>query len=159
MSTSIVAKSVGDDLLITAKELEYDERNKVSLFKGQVSIKKNNFEMLGEKLLLTQRENGYYAVLTAENQPVKFTKLNDSTLETIKGQAFKLEYDSIKNQVLLLGNAEITINKGATGMQDQLKGENAVYNLDSGIFNITGANDKSLGTNSNVKVLISPRTK
>lgn len=160
-STSLLALQSDQEqpTRIDADKMTYSELKNINIFSGNVLLTRGSLVIRGEKLTLTQKPDGsQFAVV--EGKPATFKQQRDSdTAEVllIKGQANKITFDGIKEQIVLKGNAGIqkTSNDQVT---EQISGTTITYeqkteflSVESGIKNSTGKPDR-------VQAIIKPVT-
>lgn len=96
-------------------------------YKGSFVATQGSMRLEGNALKLEQKKNMELDRITASGQPVRFSKRNYQTGETVNGSAQKIIYDANKLLIILEGNAKITSDQGKS-----MQGGMITYGLTSG---------------------------
>lgn len=145
---------------IDADKMTYSEQRNVNVFSGNVLLTRGSLVIRGEKLTLTQAENGTQFA-TVEGQPASFSQQRDSQTDEvllIKGKANKIEFDGGKNIVKLNGAA--TLQKTSNDqITEEITGKTITYEQNSEFLTVDSAGKDANGKPARVQAVIKPATK
>jgi len=126
-------------IVIEADTLEYDKKNHLILYEGNVVVKKDDFTLWSDKLKIFLDQNGDIKKIVAVGN-VRFTKGNR------KGKSEEAEYYKDKNYIILKGNA-------------QLQQDNNIIEGDKIIYYIDTEKAEVIGNNKRVRTIFFPEDK
>lgn len=145
---------------IDADQMTYSEQKNVNVFKGNVLLTRGSLVVRGDVLTLTQFPDGsQFAVV--EGKPATFKQQRDSkTPEVllIKGTGTRIEVDSAKSIVTLLGEASLRKTSNDV-LTEEITGRKIVYEQNTEFLTVDGA-DRAPGAKGNaprVQAVIRPR--
>jgi lipopolysaccharide export system protein LptA len=142
---------------IDADKMTYSEQDNVNVFSGNVLLTRGSLVIRGEKLTLTQKADGsQFAVV--EGSPATFKQQRDSDTDAIlliKGQANKIRFDGVKEQIVLSGNAGIqkTNNDEIT---EQITGNTITYEQKTEFLSVESGKNSSGSKPDRVQAIIKP---
>ena len=113
---------------IQADSAFHDEKNGVTIYKGNVALQQGTLKIDAEKITLKSNTDGDIDSLTAEGKPAKFEQKPALDQETVYGRANLVRYELIKKQVSLKGNAHIMQG------QAELNSDNITYLANQQVF-------------------------
>lgn len=143
---------------IDSNKMTYDDKKNVNVFSGNVLLTRGTLVVTGNKLTLTQKEDGtQFAVV--EGEPARFQQQRDSEpTQTlfIKGRASRIDIDGAKEIVTLTNNANIQKLDGKA-ITEEISGKVIVYEQLTEYLTVQGSN-KASGGSGRVQAVIQPRS-
>ncbi|MEQ1592132.1 MAG: lipopolysaccharide transport periplasmic protein LptA [Thiobacillaceae bacterium] len=140
----------GRPVNLEADSVTLDDIKKTSLYLGNVVLSQGTLMMHADQVQATQNDQGLHQV-SAVGHPVAFRQKLDGREEYIEGFADRVEFDNVKSQLELIGNAKL--RRG----QDELRGAQISYNANTGFYRVIGqANAQSPA--GRVRAVIRPKT-
>ncbi|MDD2407480.1 MAG: lipopolysaccharide transport periplasmic protein LptA [Tepidiphilus sp.] len=138
---------------IDADRIHVDDRQKVHIFEGNVLMKQGTLEIRGDRVVVTQDEQGFKTgVATAQGSKLAtFKQKRDNSDEWVTGEAERLEYDARTNKVKLIGRAR------ATSGQDEVRGAYIEYDQNTDQYYVTTAGGTSSAPSGRVRAVIQPK--
>lgn len=161
-----VAPDAVQPMEVEADHLEYDGKQRVSRFSGNVQVKKGGITMRGSSLTVSDRKGqGQTGELRGNtNSAAHFSQSRINPGESIEGQAQRIRYIGAQDKVIFSGNARLRryINKQVA---DEISGETIIYSNRTGIFSVNGqtaeatnpSDGKTAGKSGRVRVILTPR--
>lgn len=144
---------------IDADAMQYDERQQVTTFTGNVVVNKGSIVLRGHRLVVRQQSDGsQHGTMGASSSGARafFRQARDvpsgALSQHVEGEAERIEYDSASGTVRLLGRAQLRRFEGTT-LSDDITGSLITYNSHTEVFSADGA--QSAG--SRVRAVIKPR--
>lgn len=128
---------------IEADALRHDDAKQVTVFNGNVVVKKGSIVLRGETLTVTKAADGsqHGTIQGGEGQRAFFSQQRDTPpgapAETVQGQARTIEYNGATDEVRLRGQGELRRYR-ASALNDEITGSVIVYNNRSGHFSVDG---------------------
>lgn len=124
---------------IESDALRYESQQQRSIFTGNVVVTKGTIVMRGAQLVVTQDGSGVQsAVMKADGgKRAFFRQKRDGVDEYTEGEGQTIEYDGRKDQVHLVGNAEMRRLAGSR-LQDRVTGSTIVYNNVTEVYTVQG---------------------
>ena len=116
---------------LEADMVTLDDIRKVSIYQGNVILSQGTLMLRADHLQVTQSEGGLDR-LVATGRPVAFRQKLDGRSEFIEGFADRIEYDSVKSQLELIGQARL--RRGS----DELRGAQISYNANTEFYKVVG---------------------
>jgi len=122
---------------IESDALRYESQQQRSIFTGNVVVTKGTIVMRGARLLVTQDGSGVQSAVmhAAPGKRAFFRQKRDGVDEYTEGEAQTIEYDGRKDQVHLVGNAEMRRLAGSR-LQDKVTGATIVYNNITEVYTV-----------------------
>ena len=138
---------------IDADRIHVDDRQKIHIFEGNVLMKQGTLEIRGDRVVVTQDEQGFKTgVATAQGgRLATFKQKRDNSDEWVTGEAERLEYDARTNKVKLIGRAR------ATSGQDEVRGAYIEYDQNTDQYYVTTAGGTSSAPSGRVRAVIQPK--
>jgi len=138
---------------IDADRIHVDDRQKVHVFEGNVLMKQGTLEIRGDRVVVTQDEQGFKTgVATAQGgRLATFKQKRDNSNEWVTGEAERLEYDARTNKIKLIGRAR------ATSGQDEVRGAYIEYDQNTDQYYVTTAGGASSAPPAGVRAVIQPK--
>jgi lipopolysaccharide export system protein LptA len=153
------AKQEDAPTLIDSDTLEYDDAKQTSVFTGNVVLTRGALTLRADRLELRQAANGaQYATATAQGKEQVFVRQTQpDSVEVVEGTGDRVEYDSSKEEIQLVGHA--VIQRLACGkVLDEIRGERVRYNQQTDVYSASGG--PQAGTsNRRVRTMIQSRDK
>ncbi len=116
---------------LEADSVTMDDINKTSLYLGNVILVQGTLTLRADQVQAKQNDQGLQGV-TAVGRPVAFRQKLDGRDEYLEGYADRIEFDNIKSQLELMGNARL--RRG----QDELRGAQISYNANTEFYRVIG---------------------
>ncbi|HMN92873.1 MAG TPA: lipopolysaccharide transport periplasmic protein LptA [Hydrogenophaga sp.] len=144
---------------IEADALLYDDASRTSTFTGNVVITKGSILMRGTRVVVRQDEQGHQLgrIEGDRNAQGLFRQKREGLEEWIEGRGDRIEYDSRRETVRLLGGASLRRYRG-TELSDEAQGGEIVYNSASEVFSVQGGTEGRTAENptGRVRAMITP---
>lgn len=140
---------------IEADALRYDDLKQISVFTGNVVLKRGSIVIRGERIEVRQDPQGYqFGVVTAApGQRAFFRQKRDGDEEYIEGESETIEYDGRADVFKLLTNAELRRLRG-TQVADVVTGGVIQYDSLKDVFTVDGSPRQGGGR---VRATLTPR--
>ena len=124
---------------IEADLLTHDDKQKLSVFTGNVVLTKGTIIMRGGKLEVRQDDAGnqFGVLFSAGNKRAFFRQKREGLDEYMEGEGQTIHYDSKADTVRLVKNAEVRRLAG-TRLADQITGDDILYNNTTEIVTVDG---------------------
>lgn len=132
---------------IEADHADIDERNGVSVFRGNVVLTQGSLRLTADTLTV-YKENDDIAKAVAEGKPATYRQRPDGKPEDIQAKAKRMEYDAHAETVELLHEAVVW--QGG----DNFASERIVYDMARDVVNAGNLDTES---GSRVRIVIQPR--
>ncbi|OYX32536.1 MAG: lipopolysaccharide transport periplasmic protein LptA [Hydrogenophilales bacterium 32-62-9] len=116
---------------IEADTVTLDDVKKISVYSGNVILTQGTLLLRADRVQATQNATGLDK-LSAAGRPVTFRQKLDGSDDVIEGQSNRIEFDSVNNQLELIGQAQL--QRGG----DQLRGAQISYNANTGFYKVVG---------------------
>jgi lipopolysaccharide export system protein LptA len=139
---------------IEADRVTIDDKKKVSVFEGNVTMSQGTLMLKADKVNVTQDAGGFnYAV--AYGKPAYFKQKREGYDEYIEGTAERLEYDGRADKMQMFINAEI--HKGT----DEVKGDYISYDATTEFYQVIAGDSvkTALNPKGRVRATIQPPKK
>ncbi|MCB5224925.1 MAG: lipopolysaccharide transport periplasmic protein LptA [Candidatus Cloacimonetes bacterium] len=147
---------------IESDALRYESQQQRSTFTGNVVVTKGTIVMRGARLVVTQDGSGAQSAVmhAAPGKRAFFRQKRDGVDEYTEGEAQTIEYDGRKDQVHLVGNAEMRRLAGSQ-LQDKVTGAIIVYNNITEVYTVQsggkqGDGDKQVTPGGRVRATLIP---
>lgn len=134
---------------LEADTVTLDDIRKVSVYQGNVILSQGTLMLRADRVQVTQTEGGLDQVV-ATGRPVAFRQKVDGRDEFIEGFANRIEYDSVKSQLELIGQAQL--RRGS----DELRGTQISYNANTEFYKVIGQPDAKTPS-GRVRAVIRPK--
>jgi len=134
---------------LEADTVTLDDIRKVSVYQGNVILSQGTLMLRADRVQVTQTEGGLDKVV-ATGRPVAFRQKVDGRDEFIEGFANRIEYDSAKSQLELIGQAQL--RRGS----DELRGAQISYNANTEFYKVIGQPDAKTPS-GRVRAVIRPK--
>ena len=148
-------------LQVEADRMQHDESKQLTLLTGSVQAVKGTLVMRAARMEVRQDAQGQQqARFWAEpGQRVFFRQKREGLNEFVEGEALQAEYDGLKDQMFLTGNAEVRILREGR-LADQMQGQHIVYSNSTEVLLVDGkAQDgQSGGGRQRVRAVLAPKT-
>ena len=119
---------------LEADSVTLDDLNKTSLYMGNVILIQGTLTLRADQVQARQNDQGLQSV-TAVGRPVAFRQKVDGRDEYLEGYSDRIEFDNVKGQLELIGNAKL--RRG----QDELRGAQISYNANTEFYRVIGKPD------------------
>lgn len=134
---------------LEADSVTLDDINKTSLYLGNVILTQGTLTLRADQVQARQNDQGLQSV-TAVGRPVAFRQKVDGRDEYLEGYADRIEFDNLKSQLELIGNAKL--RRG----QDELRGAQISYNANTEFYRVIGKPNAQSPT-GRVRAVIRPK--
>jgi lipopolysaccharide export system protein LptA len=134
---------------LEADAVTLDDIKKVSVYEGNVVLSQGTMMLRADRVQVTQNAGGLDKV-AATGRPVAFRQKIDGRDEFIEGFANRIEYDSGKSQLELIGEAQL--RRGS----DELRGAQISYNANTEFYKVVGQPDAKTPA-GRVRAVIRPK--
>jgi lipopolysaccharide export system protein LptA len=134
---------------LEADTVTLDDVKKISVYQGNVILSQGTLMLRADRVQVTQTEGGLDKVV-ATGRPVAFRQKVDGRDEFIEGFANRIEYDSVKSQLELIGQAQL--RRGS----DELRGAQISYNANTEFYKVVGQPDAKTPS-GRVRAVIRPK--
>ena len=139
---------------IQADTAELDDRNGVAIYVGDVIITQGSMKITGDRVTVTQTNNGGIDTVTSVGRPAYFEQNPAADKNVVKAYGLTIQYFAAKDRVVLLDQARI-VQDGNT-----FSGEKIVYDTQRQIVNAGRANTGNITTPSpRIDMILQPRNK
>lgn len=135
---------------IEADQGSLDQKNQVTVFKGNVVIKQGTLNIRAESASVSQDKQGNQTMV-ATGSPARFSQEVENR-GVVNGEGAKAEYNSATNVVKLMGKAKVWRDG------DVAQGEAISYNTQTEVYTILGGNAMGNKKGRRVSVVIQPTT-
>ena len=132
---------------VEADSLEVREREKISIYRGNVSLTQGSLEINSERLVIHFNETNDLVLMEMTGSPARFRQLDDEQRELL-GQARRINYRNSESILELLEDARFS-HAGDTIESELIRINTKDNNIEAGSSN----------TDERVKMLIQPRNK
>ncbi|WP_456383412.1 lipopolysaccharide transport periplasmic protein LptA [Persephonella sp.] len=131
ISVSYAEKKTQTDkpIVIEADTLEYDKKDQIIVYTGNVVVKKDDFTLWSDKLKIFLDQKGDIKKILAVGN-VRFVKGNR------KGKSEEAEYYKDKNYIILKGNAQLQQDNNI------IEGDEIIYYIDTEKAEVVGKNKR-----------------
>ena len=116
---------------IEADMVTLDDVKKISVYSGNVILTQGTLMLRADRVQATQNATGLDKI-SASGRPVSFRQKLDNSDDVIDGVSNRIEFDSVNNQLELIGEAQL--QRGG----DQLRGAQISYNANTGFYKVVG---------------------
>jgi lipopolysaccharide export system protein LptA len=116
---------------LEADMVTLDDIRKVSVYQGNVILSQGTLMLRADRVQVTQNASGLDKI-SATGRPATFRQKLDNRDEFIEGAANRIEYDSVNNQLEMIGQAQL--RRGS----DELRGAQISYNADTEFYKVVG---------------------
>lgn len=144
-------------MVVEADQLRHDDQAGHSVFTGNVSIRKGSIDIRAERVDVTENDKGEQtgvATGTTQNRAT-FKQKREGLDEYIHGTAERIEYFSVNERMVLIGNAELRRLRGSV-VADEAQGQRIEYSSATGVFQVAGQ-IKADQPKARVRAVIAPK--
>jgi len=111
---------------VDADRLQHDDRGGMTIFEGNVSLRRGSLLLKGDRLELRQMPDGSSkGSLSGEPAMIRQQRLNSQ--EWVVGEAHRIDYDSASQVSVLEGQASMKRLQGET-LRDHVAGDRLIFN-------------------------------
>ncbi len=143
---------------VEADRMEYDDKQQISTFTGDVVLTKGTIEIRGDRLIVRQDPDGWQYG-TAIGEPASFRQKRDGVDEWIEGRALRIDYDGRKETVRLQQRASMQRVDARRNVLEEVHGSEILYESATEFFTVEGGDMATTPANPSgrVRVVIQPR--
>jgi lipopolysaccharide export system protein LptA len=116
---------------LEADTVTLDDVRKISVYQGNVILNQGTMMLRADRVQVTQNAGGLDKV-SATGRPVSFRQKVDGREEFIEGFADRIEFDNVRGQLELIGQAQL--RRGS----DELRGAQISYNANTEFYKVVG---------------------
>ncbi|MBL8485261.1 MAG: lipopolysaccharide transport periplasmic protein LptA [Rhodocyclaceae bacterium] len=144
---------------LEADKVTVDDKNKVHIFEGRVSLTQGTLSLRADKLVVTQDPDGFQkGVAYGSSQLARFRQKREGRDEWVEGEAERIEYDARSENARFFNRAFVRSG------QDEVRGQYIQYDGITENYIVTNGPNASTvantgGRDTRVKAVIQPRTK
>jgi lipopolysaccharide export system protein LptA len=133
------------DIEVNAAEARADHARQTAEFSGDVVVSQGTLEIRADRVHMRTGPEGQRlgVAFGKPGAPVRFRQRGDRPGEWSEGQADRVEYDSVANEVRLIGAATLRNLSGTTVMQ-AMDGDTITYDTARDTITSTDADRRSL---------------
>ena len=133
-------------IAVTATEARADRRTQTAEFSGDVVVSQGTLEIRADRVTMRQGANGERlgSAWGKAGAPVRFRQRGDKPGEWSEGEADRVEYDSLANEVRLVGAASLR-NLAGTMVTQSMAGDTITYDI---------ARDRACATDADRRALL-----
>jgi lipopolysaccharide export system protein LptA len=135
---------------IESDEVTLDDIKKLGIYRGKVLIQQGTLTLRADRVEVRQNATGL-ASITAFGTPVSFRQKRDGVNEYIDATAKRVEYDNIKGELRLLGDA--VLQKGG----DEIRGQLLTYQTATEFYRVVG-DTSTTAPSGRVRMTIQPKS-
>ena len=135
----------GRQIAVTANEAQADHRAGTAVFSGDVVVTQGTLEIHADRVTTRPGANGQRlgSAWGRPGAPVRFRERGDKPGEWSEGEADRVEYDSLANEVRLIGAASLR-NLAGTAVTQSAAGEAITYDIARDRVSSTEADRRAL---------------
>ncbi len=132
-------------IAVTANDARADHRAETAEFNGDVVVSQGTMEIHADRVTLRQGANGERlgSAWGKAGAPVRFRQRGDRPGEWSEGQADRVEYDSLANEVRLIGAASLR-NLAGTVVTQSMASDTITYDIARDRASATDAERRAL---------------
>lgn len=133
------------EIAVQATDAHADHRNQTAEFSGDVVVSQGTLEIRADRVRMRAGPNGERLGVAygKAGVPVRFRQRGDQPDEWSEGQAERVEYDSVANEVRLIGAATLRNLRGETVTQS-VAGDTITYDTARDTVTSTDADRRAL---------------
>jgi lipopolysaccharide export system protein LptA len=138
---------------IDADRVSVDDRNKVSVFEGNVILTQGSMMLKGDRLVVTQDADGFQKGVTtgSGNRLASFRQKRANADTWIDGEAERIEYDSHSERAKLFNRAQVSSGG------DLVKGQYIEYDVATENYLVAPVGGRDTPTKERVHVTLQPK--
>lgn len=134
---------------IEARTAEADNRNRVTIYRGDVVITQGTLRITGDTVWVHYDDANTITKAISEGRPARFRQLPDDKPDYQTADARRMEYHADENRIVLIGNARYGEGK------DKITAERIDYDARLGHAKAGPARGES-GSSDRVRITITP---
>ncbi|OGT71648.1 MAG: lipopolysaccharide transport periplasmic protein LptA [Gammaproteobacteria bacterium RIFCSPLOWO2_02_FULL_56_15] len=142
---------------IEASSWELDARKNVTVYTGNVVVKRGSIRMTGEKMTIYYTENEEIDSLIVEGNPATYRQLPDNSQVYDESRAMRIEFHEFENLVILIEKAEV-IQERSRFSGDRIEYDTKLSQIKASSIPSNNTNEQP-SENGRVKIIIKPRQK
>lgn len=136
-----------------ADQVRIDDAKQISTFTGNVRLSQGTLLIRGDKIVVTQDENGFKRGIAYGNT-ASFRQKREGLDEYVEGYGERIEYDTRAETVDFYVRARLKRE------MDEVLGEHITYNAKTEIFQVNGGNTSTESSPSQrVRAVLQPKPK
>jgi lipopolysaccharide export system protein LptA len=138
---------------IDADRVNVDDRNKVSVFEGNVVLTQGSLILKGDRLVVTQDADGFQKGVTTGSgtRLATFRQKRANTDTWIDGEAERIEYDSHSERAKLFNRAQVSSGG------DLVRGQYIEYDVATENYLVAPASGRDTPAGERVHVTLQPK--
>ena len=147
-------------LVFAADAARVDEARRLNILSGNVEITKGTMVVRADKVEVHQNTGGTQTAVATGGAGSRayFRQKREGVNEFIEGEALRITYDGVQDNVVFAGRAVMRRLSGGT-TSDQVSGDTITYDNKTGVFQVAGAPSSAPGgTRGRVQGVITPRS-
>ena len=146
-------------LVFAADAARVDEARRLNILSGNVEITKGTMVVRADKVEVRQNTGGTQTAVATGGAGARayFRQKREGVNEFIEGEALRITYDGVQDNVVFSGRAVMRRLSGGT-TSDQVSGDTITYDNKTGVFQVAGSpSSVPGGTRGRVQGVITPR--
>lgn len=149
-SSAIAANNEQDAAIhIAADRAEVREQNNVSIYTGNVNIRRGSINISGDRVTIKSKPAGELKLITVTGKPARFTQLNDQG-EQVEAESETLIYHADSGLLKLKVNALLSKN------QNQFSSQHIIYDSQRNIVKAGQGKIENTTQPARVQITIQP---
>lgn len=139
---------------IESDRMTSDDARRLSVFEGNVIVRKGTILIRADRIAVRQDESGYQ-ISTATGNPTRFRQKSEGKEEWIEGEALRIELDDRNEKIELRGRARLVRDK------DEVYGDVIAVDTRTEFFSVSGGKSAISATNpqGRVRSVIQPKAR
>jgi lipopolysaccharide export system protein LptA len=109
-------------LFVEADAAEFDEKQSISLYLGNVEVQQGSMRILADEVLVHHKPNRQPQKIIAIGDPVRYRQMLDDDPQEVRAKALRMEYETDSEEITLIDEAELVQG------EDRFASDRIVYN-------------------------------
>lgn len=140
---------------IEADKVSVDDRNRLHIFEGNVTLTQGSMVIRANKIVVTQDATGFQKGVATGGPDglARFKRKREGRGDFVEGEAERIEHDTRSEVSQFFNRAYVKSG------QDEVRGQYVSYNNLTETYNVTGGEQKAAGTpTGRVRAVIMPKS-
>lgn len=112
----------GQPMLVEADAAEFDEKQAISLYLGNVEVQQGSMRIRADEVLVHHKPNRQPRKIIAIGNPVRYRQLLDDDPDEVRARAQRMEYEVEREEITLIDDAELIQG------EDRFQSDRIIYN-------------------------------
>ncbi|WP_295542490.1 lipopolysaccharide transport periplasmic protein LptA [uncultured Thiohalocapsa sp.] len=109
-------------MLIEADAAEFDEKQAISLYLGNVEVQQGSMRIRADEVLVHHKPNRQPRKIIAIGNPVRYRQLLEDDPDAVRARAQRMEYEAEREEITLIDDAELIQG------EDRFRSDRIIYN-------------------------------